>query len=129
MKCEKCGHEMKVGDWPFCPHGSHRQSHGIRESEATAVYRHRGTGHTIIPGRNDVPLPKRYARQGYEKVFLKSPRDVRSLEREKGVISHELNYDKGTGRSAEDGASDGSLPPEVQRLIREGKITIRPVRR
>lgn len=21
MTCEKCGHELIVGDWPFCPHG------------------------------------------------------------------------------------------------------------
>lgn len=20
MKCEKCGHEMQIGDYPFCPH-------------------------------------------------------------------------------------------------------------
>ena len=21
-KCDKCGDEYSVGDWPFCPHGS-----------------------------------------------------------------------------------------------------------
>lgn len=24
--CEKCGHEMEVGDYPYCPHGSVRRS-------------------------------------------------------------------------------------------------------
>lgn len=22
MTCEKCAHELQVGDWPFCPHPS-----------------------------------------------------------------------------------------------------------
>ncbi len=21
MKCDRCGAELRVGDWPFCPHG------------------------------------------------------------------------------------------------------------
>lgn len=21
-KCEKCGHELQIGDYPFCPHGN-----------------------------------------------------------------------------------------------------------
>lgn len=20
-KCDKCGHELKIGEWPYCPHG------------------------------------------------------------------------------------------------------------
>lgn len=20
MTCEKCGHEMRIGEWPYCPH-------------------------------------------------------------------------------------------------------------
>lgn len=24
MKCEKCGEEVEIGAWPFCPHGETR---------------------------------------------------------------------------------------------------------
>jgi hypothetical protein len=24
VACEKCGVELRVGDWPFCPHGGSR---------------------------------------------------------------------------------------------------------
>ena len=23
-KCDSCGNELKVGDWPYCPHGTSR---------------------------------------------------------------------------------------------------------
>ncbi len=30
--CEKCGRELEVGDFPFCPHG--RSSHAIQTNES-----------------------------------------------------------------------------------------------
>lgn len=26
--CEKCGEEVQVGDWPYCPHGALREGQG-----------------------------------------------------------------------------------------------------
>lgn len=26
--CDSCGEEVGIGSWPFCPHGSYRQTHG-----------------------------------------------------------------------------------------------------
>ena len=26
--CDSCGQEVGIGSWPFCPHGSYRQTHG-----------------------------------------------------------------------------------------------------
>ena len=26
MNCDSCGHELQVGEWPFCPHGFKERS-------------------------------------------------------------------------------------------------------
>lgn len=71
--CEKCGHEMQVGEYPFCPHG-------------------RGTGVVVgddIPGGvliehglcNEDGSPRRY----YTKSEMKAEADRRGL---RNVVRH-----------------------------------------
>lgn len=67
--CDKCGAELYVGSWPFCKGGHQPTGSFNRDSVSIVVYQD-ASGHTIYPGRSDAPIPKRYAKLGYEKVEM-----------------------------------------------------------
>ena len=68
-------------------------------SEASVVWRHPGTGDVKYTARNDVPIPERYRRQGYERHEMRNLRALDKLGREKGVLSERAHFDRGSGHS------------------------------
>lgn len=92
--CPNCNQAIHIGDWPFCPHGP-VVTHDAQVSPADAVvlYEHPTKG-VRWPGRNDVPVPKHYAREGFERREYRSLSDIRRLERQHNVVSEVGNYDR-----------------------------------
>ena len=121
-QCPECLQFLRVGDWPFCPHGrTPRGHHSIHIRERAVVYQHPATGKVVYPGRNDVPMPERYRARGFERRELDSLRSIESFEKEQGVLNEKAHYDAGTGNSA-DSADPPDLPVEVKSLVRSGAI-------
>lgn len=124
-RCGDCNTVLNVGDWPFCPHGrTITGGHSIHERERCVVYKHPVTGHVVYPGLNNVAMPDRYAKQGYERSELGSIRAIRQHEKENNVSSEIAHFDAGTGRGFDDNDAP-ALPKETMELIRSGAIQIR----
>ena len=103
MNCPHCGEEYGIGDWPFCrsrvnPGGhGHVKRHDSQFSDADAIvlYEHPTKG-VRWPGRGDQPMPKVYAREGFQRVVYKGGiQDVRRIERQHRVVSEVGNYNRG----------------------------------
>ena len=98
--CQGCGKALEVGEWPFCPHGETRSSGtAAHPSERAVVWEHPGTGQIRYPGRNDVPIPERYAKEGFVRREMPTLRDIHAFERERGVKNEKAWFDNGSGRS------------------------------
>lgn len=85
---------------------SSRHDAAVHPAERTVVWQHPVTGHVEYTPRNDVPIPERYARWGYERREFTSLRDLGKFERQHDVVNERAHYDKGSGRSY-DGADSG----------------------
>ena len=70
-------------------------------SEAAVVWRHPGTGDVKFTARNDVPIPERYRRQGYERFEMRNLRHLEKLEKATGTRSERAWFDRGSGRGFE----------------------------
>lgn len=96
--CRVCSEELKqvkvFGKAPAF-------SLGASEKERTVVWENPKTGQIRYPGRNDAPLPKRYAQQGFERKELPTLRSIEHFEKAHRVRSEVAWYDKGSGRGAE----------------------------
>jgi len=82
--------------------------------ERIVLWRDPKSGKVAYPGRNDVPMPVRYRRQGYERIELPNLRSVERFERESHAAGHGVRsevawFDAGTGRGFDDRMPD--LPP------------------
>ena len=64
-------------------------------SDAIVVFKDKD-GNVRYPGRNDVPTP-----DGFERVTMRSLREVERFEREHNVRSEVAWFDKGSGRGSE----------------------------
>lgn len=73
--CSDCGQPAGIGSYPFCPHGNLSEAYAQRF--APVVVHVDATGNYRFPGRSDAKMPA-----GYEKVELRSLRDVRAFERQ-----------------------------------------------
>lgn len=71
----------------------------VHHSERAVIYVSDKEQKIQYPGRNDRPLPKRLEARGYRRVELTSAHQLRQLERQEKVVSHALNYDRGSGHS------------------------------
>lgn len=71
--------------------------------ERCVVWKHPITGEVRYPGRNDVPMPQRYQRAGYQRHELTSLRALQQFERERGVVNEAVHYDRGSGHGFNDG--------------------------
>lgn len=99
MICSSCGSELTVGDWPFCPHGSaYGRVIAAHESERCVLWENPQTGEIRYPGRNDAPIPARYAQQGFVRKELPTLRDIQRFETARGVLNEKAHYDRGSGR-------------------------------
>lgn len=59
-KCDKCGESLRVGDYPFCPHGSTLPRRA--QFDPIVVFKDKN-GEYSFPGRSDAPTPKGYVRE------------------------------------------------------------------
>ena len=99
MICQACGELLEIGAWPFCPHGPARQySTAAHPNERAVVWQNPATGEVRYPGRNDVPIPQRYASQGFVRREMPTLRDVHAFESERGVRNEKAWFDNGSGR-------------------------------
>ena len=128
--CSSCGQPRPVGSWPYCQDSTGRHGHtrggggnlivAFHASERTVVYCHPGkTGRDRYrqPARNDQPVPEVYARQGYVRMELESPRDVAAYEKETGLIHERSWCDPGSG-TAERSLQSGLEEPKISGLDR-----------
>lgn len=94
MTCLRCNQELKIGDWPYCPHGSVYQWHAqVHEKERARKFWHPQFGWRT-PGRSDQPMPERLRAQGFQEVDFPS---IHSLERhssETGSRAEVLDYNR-----------------------------------
>ena len=67
------------------------------DHDAVVVFRDGVTGKIRYPGRNDVPTPA-----GYERVVMRSLREVESFEKQAKVTCEAMHYDSGSGTSRPD---------------------------
>ncbi len=79
--CEKCGHELQIGEWPYCPHFSVNGSFAAG-FEPVVVHRD-ATGNIRFPGNTNAPIP-----EGYQKVELRTVNEVRRFEAEVNQREH-----------------------------------------
>ena len=68
----------------------------LSERDAVVVFR-KPNGELSYPARNDKPTPK-----GYERIVLKSFREVESFSRQNGVVHEASHFDRGSGRGFDD---------------------------
>lgn len=71
----------------------------VHASERAVVFISDRERKVQYPMSNSTPMPKRLQQRGYRRLELNSASDLRKLERQEGVASHALNYDRGTGHS------------------------------
>lgn len=71
----------------------------IHEKERAVVYQHPVTGEVRYPGRNDVPMPALYRKQGFERREFNSLRELDSFTKSRGLVNEAAHFDRGSGRS------------------------------
>ena len=120
VECERCGksHEFYRSIRCIPTH------HSIHARERAVVWQHPVTGEVTYPPQNDVPMPARYAKQGFQRRELNSLKEVEAFEREQGVRSEKAWFDSGSGRSF-DSQDPFGLPKEVQQMLDDGTISIK----
>src|SRR5512146_1364783 len=110
-RCASCGHEvldkffMEVPDvypCPQCGAAMDRAWYVLRgqrapwsDADSVVVFRDKDGG-LRYPGRNDVPTPA-----GYERVVMRSLREVDKFERQHNVVNEAMHYDR-NGRGMDD---------------------------
>ena len=71
-------------------------------SETCVVYYSPKEGKYQYPARNDIPVPGRLQKRGYERVEMRSLSDIQRFEKKHGVVNERIWFDKGSGRGMED---------------------------
>ena len=114
--CSRCN-EVQIDVWSTILDTKHSYCDGTWErywtitdhmppashpSERSIVYISAKEGGRVqYPGRNDVPVPDRLKRRGYERVEM-SPRELRQFEKSHHVVNERMHFDR-NGRGMEDG--------------------------
>lgn len=70
----------------------------VDQRERAVVWEHPGTGAIRYPGRNDVAMPERYAREGFERREFQSLRELQAFETRSGTRNEAVWFDRGSGR-------------------------------
>lgn len=82
--CSQCGHELQIGDYPFCPHESIYASPAQRITPVL-VYQNPKTGAFWFPGSNNDPSDHPTPESGFtRRQELTSIRDIERVERSMG---------------------------------------------
>lgn len=91
-----CGEQMELlFQWSKTPHI------GIHPKDRAIVWYNPKTGKHATPGRNDVPMPERYRKLGYERKEFTTLRELDSFCKRNSLVNEKANYD-GSGRSYDD---------------------------
>ena len=77
MICSECGHELQIGDYPFCPHGSIYPGHAQRFDPIVVHVSCEGDGQYRFPAAVDAPVPA-----GYRKVEIRTIQEADRVSRE-----------------------------------------------
>lgn len=99
--------EVELGSFPSC-HGNmeilFRNSSPIAgtwsEKDKVVIYQNPETGQIAYPGRNDVPMPARYAKRGFQEKELRSLAQVTAFEKKHKVVNEAMHFDS-NGRGFE----------------------------
>jgi hypothetical protein len=85
-KCRECRKRLKIGDFPFCPHGSvlARDSQGFIPPVVFLCTNRRSHAPVLFPGRSDSKPP-----DGYVRKELRTVAEIRKFEREFGALQKE----------------------------------------
>lgn len=59
MKCDKCEHKMRIGEFPFCPHDLVSREARARESRFPYVNQHAAPSHKWTKGYKGVLIEDR----------------------------------------------------------------------
>jgi|SRR5215475_10510899 len=126
--CKDCGHEIEIGEYPFCPHGSIRQA-TARSWEPIVVWASNTKPDEFsYPGQADEPVP-----DGYHRVEIQNLREadrfvarVNAIERAKAEGTRDLNQrflDEQTRmrRREFDAKLRGNLSPCGEALLRAAR--------
>jgi hypothetical protein len=83
--CPECGHEIQIGDFPFCePGGGHSPARSVNASLFDPVVIHRdAAGNIRYPANGSAPVP-----EGYQRVELRTVHEVRKFEAEVNQREH-----------------------------------------
>lgn len=83
--CPSCGHELHIGDFPFCePGGGHSPARSVNAALFDPVVIHRdAAGNIRYPANIHAPVP-----EGYQKVELRTVGEVRRFEAEVNQREH-----------------------------------------
>jgi len=107
--CDKCNYvSLDMSEQPICamcgspmtilwtaPSRSHI---GIHSRDRAVVWYNPATGKHATPGRNDIPMPDRYAKSGYERREFQTLRELDHFCKRNNLVNHQANYDH-SGRS------------------------------
>lgn len=89
MTCPHCGDVLEIGSWPFCGPQGHPQVRQFKtafdERDSCVVFEHPVTGEVRYPGRNDAPMPERYAQAGFQRTEMRSLRAIEKFEKKHNV--------------------------------------------
>lgn len=85
--CASCGHELEIGDYPFCPHGSIYEGNAQRFDPI--ILHKSASGEYSFPGSSSDPVPA-----GYEKIEITNMRQADKYVKEIGEIERSKMSDK-----------------------------------
>lgn len=88
VSCDRCAGDCEQHWWK---RGAQRAT--VWHPEETAVVFRKPDGTYSFPGRNDKPTPA-----GYERIEIRSDRDMARIEAAAGVRSEARWFDRGSGR-------------------------------
>lgn len=92
--CDKCGAEVEIGDWPFCPHGSIYHGKAQRFDPIVVWQSNTDSEKYSFPGQANEPVPA-----GYHAVEITNMRQadqlvarVNDIERRKMEEMRDMRY-------------------------------------
>lgn len=96
-RCPSCQYPLEITYLP-----RHILNAACHPSETCVVYYSPKENKIQYPGRNDIPIPDRLQRRGYQRLEMRSIHDIQRFEKQHHVINERVWYDRGSGHGPED---------------------------
>jgi hypothetical protein len=121
-KCKDCGRRLKIGDFPFCPHGSvlARDSQGFIPPVVFVSTNRRSHAPVLFPGRSDSKPP-----EGYVRKELRTVAEIRAFEKQYGAMQKEKRHGILQKEQAEYEAWAKDARSRLQRAAAQGTPNMR----